>query len=97
MRISDWSSDVCSSDLMNPNPRALFSPPARSLVWIGGFLVAVALLVILVAPRLIEMFRVNPFFNGVILAVLAAGILVNVRQVLAIGRAACRGSVCEYV
>jgi hypothetical protein len=71
---------------MNPNPRALFSPPARSLVWIGGFLVAVALLVVLVAPRLIEMFRVNPFFNGVILAVLAAGILVNVRQVLVLAR-----------
>src|SRR3546814_1576265 len=29
MRISDWSSDVCSSDLSAPAPRALTHRPAR--------------------------------------------------------------------
>src|SRR5690606_26422689 len=36
-------------------------------------------------PRLLEIFSANPFFNGVILTVLAAGILVNLRQVLMLG------------
>ncbi len=56
--------------------------PQRALVWMGGFLVAVAALALLVAPKLVSAFQANPFFNGVILAVLAAGIAVNLRQVL---------------
>src|SRR3546814_3700343 len=40
MRISDWSSDVCSSDLPpsrnnNPNRRLLTEPPSRS--WLAEF------------------------------------------------------------
>jgi hypothetical protein len=56
--------------------------PHRALVWMGGFLVAVAALALLIAPRLVAAFEANPFFNGVILAVLAAGIAVNLRQAL---------------
>lgn len=52
----------------------------------GIFLIAVTVLVVLIAPRLMAMFLVNPFFNGVILAVLAAGIAVNVRQVIVLAR-----------
>src|SRR3546814_9513121 len=33
MRISDWSSDVCSSDLFEVTPRALFNTKAQSLAW----------------------------------------------------------------
>jgi len=60
--------------------------PHRALVWMGGFLLAVAALAALVAPRLTQAFQANPFFNGVILLVLAAGIAVNLRQVLGLQR-----------
>lgn len=60
--------------------------PNRSLLWMAGFLAAVAVLVALIAPRLADAFGANPFFNGVILAVLAAGIVVNLRQVLILNR-----------
>ncbi len=62
------------------------SRPSRALVWMGAFLLAVAALALLVAPRLVEIFSANPFFNGVILLVLAAGIVVNLRQVRVLSR-----------
>jgi len=60
--------------------------PNRSLVWIAGFLAAIAVLAGLIAPRLAQAFLANPFFNGIILLVLGAGIAVNLRQVLALNR-----------
>ena len=62
------------------------SRPSRALIWMGAFLLAVAALALLVAPRLVEIFSTNPFFNGVILLVLAAGIVVNLRQVRVLSR-----------
>ncbi len=58
------------------------SNPHRVLPWMMAFLVAVGALGAVLAPRLAQIFAANPFFNGVILAVLAAGIIVNLRQVL---------------
>jgi biopolymer transport protein ExbB/TolQ len=58
------------------------SRPNRVLIWMFAFLAAVAVLALTVSARLIEIFSTNPFFNGVILLVLAAGIAVNIRQVL---------------
>src|SRR4051794_3494749 len=60
--------------------------PTRALVWMGGFLAAVAILGVLIAPRLAQAFEANPFFNGVILLVLASGIAVNLRQVFSLNR-----------
>src|SRR5690348_2224681 len=60
--------------------------PTQILIWMLGFLVAVAALGALLAQRLLQTFQANPFFNGVILAVLAAGVLVNLRQVLMLTR-----------
>ncbi len=62
--------------------RNLMSSPAPSLIWMGLFLVGVCALALLVSERLLAIFEANPFFNGVILAVLAAGITINTRQVL---------------
>lgn len=62
------------------------SNPQRVLPWMIAFLVAVGALGVLLAPRLAQIFAANPFFNGVILAVLAAGIIVNLRQVLMLSR-----------
>jgi hypothetical protein len=56
--------------------------PSQALIWMGGFLIAVGVLAALLAAQLLQNFQANPFFNGVILAVLVFGILVNVRQVL---------------
>jgi len=60
--------------------------PSQSLVWMLGFLAAVAVLAVLLATKLIANFQANPFFNGVILAVLVFGIFVNFRQVLLLSR-----------
>ncbi|MEO8460411.1 MAG: flagellar motor protein MotA [Dokdonella sp.] len=56
--------------------------PSRVLIWMIAFLGIVAVLAVLLAPRLADIFSANPFFNGVILLVLASGIAVNLRQVL---------------
>ncbi|HZW51040.1 MAG TPA: flagellar motor protein MotA [Rudaea sp.] len=60
--------------------------PSQALVWMLGFLGAVAVLAVLLATKLIANFQANPFFNGVILAVLVFGIFVNFRQVLLLSR-----------
>ena len=62
------------------------SNPQRVLPWMVAFLAAVGVLGLLLAPRLAAIFAANPFFNGVILAVLAAGIAVNLRQVFVLSR-----------
>jgi len=62
------------------------SKPSQVLVWMLGFLAAVMLLGGLLATKLIANFEANPFFNGVILTVLAFGVAVNVRQVLLLSR-----------
>ena len=58
---------------------AAMSRPAFVLLGMGGFLAGIAALATLVADRLAEIFTANPFFNGVILTVLATGIAVNLR------------------
>ena len=62
------------------------SDPRRVLPWMLAFLAAVGVLGALLGPRLAGIFLANPFFNGVILAVLVAGVLVNLRQVFVLSR-----------
>ncbi len=56
--------------------------PARVLIWMSVFLAAVAVVALLLARPLEQAFQANPVFNGLILVVLAVGILINFRQVL---------------
>src|SRR3546814_10698115 len=81
MRISDWSSDVCSSDLDTASPMAERAgwnrlsgklPPLR---WSVGLSLTWRILVMNVLP----------------LALLGGGIFYQ------IGRASCRERVCQYV
>jgi hypothetical protein len=60
--------------------------PSQILVWMLGFLAAVAALSALLAGTLAANFQANPFFNGVIMSVLAFGIFANIRQVLLLSR-----------
>ncbi len=60
--------------------------PNQVLIWMAGFLIAVGLLGAALAPKLIANFEANPFFNAIILVVLVAGVLVNLRQVLMLSR-----------
>jgi len=60
--------------------------PSQALVWMVGFLAGVAALAALLSVRLLQNFEANPFFNGVILAVLVFGVFVNLRQVLLLSR-----------
>lgn len=62
------------------------SKPTRVLVWMSAFLVLVIALAAVLAPQLQHIFLTNPFFNGVILLVLASGIVVNLRQVAMLSR-----------
>ena len=62
------------------------SKPTRVLIWMAAFLLTVVALAALLAPQLQQIFLANPFFNGVILLVLASGIVVNLRQVNVLSR-----------
>ncbi len=63
-----------------------FSRPIRALAWMLGFLAVVGALALVLAPQLGEAFAANIGFNSVILAVLAVGIGVNLRQVIRLQR-----------
>ena len=55
--------------------------PTHVFIWMIPFLGLVGLAVILLYGPLSEAFHSNPVFNGIILAVLLVGILINFRQV----------------
>lgn len=59
----------------------VFSKPVHVSTWMGVFLAAVALLAAALISPLKHAFLANPGFNGAILAVLAIGIGVNLRQI----------------
>ena len=55
--------------------------PTHVFIWMIPFLGLVGLAVILLYAPLSEAFHSNPVFNGIILAVLSVGIVINFRQV----------------
>jgi hypothetical protein len=63
-----------------------FSHPIRALTWMLGFLAIVAALALALVAQLGQAFAANIGFNAVILAVLAVGIGVNLRQVVRLQR-----------
>src|SRR3546814_4908878 len=81
MRISDWSSDVCSSDLWTP----LFQNPRYGILPLVAGTLTTSLVALLVAVPL-----------GTVLAIyLSEFARPWVRE--EIGRASCRERVCQYV
>ena len=62
--------------------------PTRILKWMAGFILGVFILAALVFQRLVEIFAANPFFNVIILIVLAAGIITNLRQIFSLAHEA---------
>lgn len=54
----------------------------NALIWMSLFLLAVALVVAVLSVPLARAFMANPVFNGLILFVLLAGLVINYRQVL---------------
>src|SRR3546814_6813615 len=81
MRISDWSSDVCSSDLVFVAALMVGRTPEYVGKKIEAREVKLAMLAVAVLPLVILGFTA-------IASVLPAG---------QIGRASCRGRVCQYV
>ncbi|MEX0732423.1 MAG: hypothetical protein WED00_13235 [Aquisalimonadaceae bacterium] len=59
--------------------------PTRVLFWIVLFLGAVAAICAVLYVPLRDAFLANPVFNGLILTVLALGLIINIRQVLVLG------------
>mgnify|MGYP006174845827 CR=1 FL=1 len=61
--------------------RKEFTKPVHVTTWMAVFLALVAVLAAVLVPQLKHAFIANAAFNGVILFVLAVGIVVNLRQV----------------
>src|SRR3546814_3195512 len=83
MRISDWSSDVCSSDL---NPLATILSAAMMLRYSLGLSDAADRIETAVAQALAKGARSHDL-----------GGTMSTRQMGEIGRASCRERVCQYV
>src|SRR3546814_5432890 len=84
MRISDWSSDVCSSDLL---PLALLQFALASASWLS-----IASILYLLMPDGARYLTVASVLLLSVLANLVIRIPAN-----QIGRASCRERVCQYV
>ena len=65
-------------------PQQLMTRPNRVLIWMSLFLISLAVLAVLIAGPLKQAFMANPAFNGLIVAVLVIGVMINFRQVLAL-------------
>src|SRR3546814_5538084 len=86
LRISDWSSDVCSSDLGPPVAVGLLTPDQAAAFRTHADARRAA-------PAVDEeQFRLITGFNDIFVSI--AAILLLIAE---IGRAACRESVCQYV
>jgi hypothetical protein len=55
------------------------------LIWMSLFLLAVAVVCVLLSQPLRDAFMANPVFNGMVLGVLAIGVFINYRQVMILG------------
>src|SRR3546814_8502247 len=99
MRISDWSSDVCSSDLYAPadlpdwQAAVAAAPLSRAAIPVIGYMPD-----ILYAPELDYLGEIEP---GLRASVRSSSILAQRRMIaggagVEIGRAACRERVCQY-
>src|SRR3546814_13221832 len=97
MRISDWSSDVCSSDLVPFANRLyqLLAAPLLAKMPVGGQLVAIDVASPFFAPIKLAFFVALIVSMPVLLyqawAFVAPGLYKQ------IGRASCRERVCQYV
>src|SRR3546814_1018191 len=97
MRISDWSSDVCSSDLLLAVQDAALG---LADVAVGGL----RRLALRLVEHLPDVGEVEPLALGdeddgigLVVRQALADVLVLPRHVLEIGRASCRERVCPYV
>src|SRR3546814_17868977 len=84
MRISDWSSDVCSSDL---SPKAF-----ERILWVRGMQLAIGCDRALVATTETDP-RIARFARDQKVALISRAFLSRIE----IGRASCRERVCQYV
>src|SRR3546814_15745395 len=97
MRISDWSSDVCSSDLLNDEERAALSEVTRMGYPLrgwwnheqldSGYFMQIAPMVPMLDPNYVNEFWTTPGYHG---HDPASGLA-------ALGRASCRERVWQYV
>src|SRR3546814_15131982 len=96
MRISDWSSDVCSSDLLGSVLSTL-----GAIIFLSGKSVSFLASEIGLAALPVALLAGFESIGGVLLAGIIVGIIQGlvmayVDPVIEIGRASCRESVCQY-
>src|SRR3546814_3466569 len=91
MRISDWSSDVCSSDLMNTRKMGAYWSLAVQTVISG----VIMYLVMFVMIDGLDSFYNN--LNMLYMTLMMVAPMVVLMILAKIGRASCRERVCQYV
>src|SRR3546814_4480672 len=99
MRISDWSSDVCSSDLtirQATDPGHAPGSAGYRRVMLSMFAAGLATFVLLYStqallPAFVTEFSVTPTASTLTVSLTTAALAVE------IGRASCRERVCQYV
>src|SRR3546814_16631156 len=98
MRISDWSSDVCSSDLM-VILLVLSFRDSSSLTSAYGIAVTGAMLIdtVLLTVLIFRLWKWHPFWAGLLLSIfyIVAGAYFAAN--MKIGRASCWERLCQYV
>src|SRR3546814_13792442 len=94
MRISDWSSDVCSSDLVSA-PNLTADPCVEALAGLGLLGVAIERLHDVLIE--LELVWAGPLVGPVRVRARVLNVQVNAVERVEIGRASCRESVCQYV
>src|SRR3546814_3841233 len=91
MRMSDWSSDVCSSDLAVCPPPLTEKPIALDAGWTCHRVIAGAAATSRTAVRPIHQCRMCNYPFGASAAISLTAVVAE------IGRASCRERVCQYV
>src|SRR3546814_7495570 len=97
MRMSDWSSDVCSSDLVHrgktpaTTDNALYVPPRMTVNLDARYLFKLDGKDALFRVQIVNLFDEQGF------SIAGPGIYAANAGRYQIGRASCRGSVCHYV
>src|SRR3546814_11781132 len=104
MRISDWSSDVCSSDLLPFSVSPVISGLIYVLIfgaqgWMGEWLYQHDIKILFAVPGIVlaTVFVTFPFVARELIPLMQSQGSEEEEAALEIGRASCRERVCTYV
>src|SRR3546814_3740512 len=97
MRISDWSSDVCSSDLIPYDSTPFIAASIKEVLLTLGQAMVLVVLVMLVFLQSWRATIIPSIVIPITLAGTCLGLWLVGFSINQIGRASCRERVCQYV